>query len=56
MSYIPPNNLCTAYTYLLLKVRVDAAGSCDYRQFEAVPHPPLKPMAYAQSGMASMFM
>ncbi|KAI5121578.1 hypothetical protein M0805_000757 [Coniferiporia weirii] len=37
-------------------VRIDAAGSCDYRQFDAVQHPPLKPMAYAQSGMAGMYM
>lgn len=56
MSCIPTKNLYIDETNLLLKVRVDAAGNCDYRQFEAVPHPPLKPMAYAQSGMASMFM
>ncbi|THG95052.1 hypothetical protein EW145_g8032 [Phellinidium pouzarii] len=37
-------------------VRIDAAGSLDHRQFEAMPHPPLKPMAYAQNGMAGMFM
>ncbi|TDL26240.1 protein phosphatase 5 [Rickenella mellea] len=37
-------------------VRVDAAGHCDYRQFEATPHPPLKPMAYASGGLASMMM
>ncbi|KAL5507514.1 PPT1 [Sanghuangporus vaninii] len=37
-------------------VRIDAAGSCEYKQFEARPHPPLRPMAYAQGGLASMFM
>jgi len=28
-------------------IRVDAAGEKSYFQFEAKPHPPLKPMAYA---------
>jgi len=37
-------------------VRVHPTGSLEYTQFDAVPHPPMKPMAYAQSGMASMFM
>ncbi|PAV18517.1 phosphatase 5 [Pyrrhoderma noxium] len=36
-------------------IRVDASGECEYVQFEAVPHPPMKPMAYA-TGMAGMFM
>ncbi|EJD02809.1 protein phosphatase 5 [Fomitiporia mediterranea MF3/22] len=37
-------------------VRVDSSGRCEYRQFDAKPHPPLKPMAYAQGSLASMFM
>ncbi|KAH8119284.1 protein phosphatase 5 [Phellopilus nigrolimitatus] len=37
-------------------VRIDSAGSCDYRQFDAMPHPPLKPMAYSQGGLAGMYM
>lgn len=28
-------------------VRIDAAGEREYVQFEAQPHPPMKPMAYA---------
>lgn len=37
-------------------VRVDASGGCEYIQFDAVPHPPMRPMAYATGGLANMFM
>ncbi|KAL6310377.1 Metallo-dependent phosphatase-like protein [Sparassis latifolia] len=37
-------------------IRIDAAGSQEYTQFDAKPHPPLKPMAYASGGLASLLM
>ncbi|KAG6819735.1 hypothetical protein H0H93_009126 [Arthromyces matolae] len=37
-------------------IRIDSAGDQKYYQFEAQPHPPLKPMAYVQGGLGSMFM
>ncbi|KAI0958829.1 hypothetical protein AcV7_004535 [Taiwanofungus camphoratus] len=37
-------------------IRIDAAGSQKYTQFEATPHPPLKPMAYTSGGLASLLM
>ena len=33
----------------------DSDGEYTVTQFEAVPHPPLRPMAYASGGMGSMF-
>ncbi|KAI0780072.1 Metallo-dependent phosphatase-like protein [Fomes fomentarius] len=35
-------------------IRIDAAGSQTYTQFDAQPHPPMKPMAYASTGLASL--
>ncbi|KAH9948541.1 phosphoprotein phosphatase [Amylocystis lapponica] len=37
-------------------IRIDAAGTQQYTQFEAKPHPPMKPMAYASGGLASLLM
>ncbi|KAI0066098.1 protein phosphatase 5 [Artomyces pyxidatus] len=37
-------------------IRIDSAGTQEYFQFEAQPHPPMKPMAYAQGGLASLMM
>ncbi|KAI0630342.1 Metallo-dependent phosphatase-like protein [Trametes polyzona] len=37
-------------------IRIDAAGSQEYTQFDAQPHPPMKPMAYASGGLASLLM
>ncbi|CCM01500.1 uncharacterized protein FIBRA_03554 [Fibroporia radiculosa] len=37
-------------------IRIDATGSQEYTQFDAKPHPPMKPMAYASGGMASLLM
>ncbi|OJA13066.1 hypothetical protein AZE42_01901 [Rhizopogon vesiculosus] len=37
-------------------IRIDATGEQQYFQFEATPHPPMKPMAYAQGGLASLMM
>ncbi|KAF7790340.1 hypothetical protein EIP86_001295 [Pleurotus ostreatoroseus] len=37
-------------------IRIDAAGSQEYTQFDAKPHPPMKPMAYASGGLASLLM
>ena len=41
---------------LRLQIRIDAAGDLKYHQFEAQAHPPLKPMAYAMGGLASLMM
>ena len=35
-------------------LRFDSAGNYEVKQFVAVPHPPVRPMAYA-SGMGGMF-
>ncbi|RPD74291.1 protein phosphatase 5, partial [Lentinus tigrinus ALCF2SS1-7] len=37
-------------------IRIDAAGSQTYTQFDAQPHPPMKPMAYASNGLANLLM
>jgi len=37
-------------------IRIDSAGTQTYTQFDATPHPPMKPMAYAQGGLASLMM
>ncbi|KAF8070643.1 phosphoprotein phosphatase [Lyophyllum atratum] len=37
-------------------IRIDSAGSQQYFQFDATPHPPMKPMAYVQGGLGSMMM
>lgn len=37
-------------------IRIDAKGTQEYTQFEAQPHPPMKPMAYASSGLANLLM
>ncbi|TFY81347.1 hypothetical protein EWM64_g2659 [Hericium alpestre] len=37
-------------------VRIDSAGTQEYIQFDAQPHPPVRPMAYASGGLASMMM
>ncbi|KAJ7072106.1 Metallo-dependent phosphatase-like protein [Mycena amicta] len=37
-------------------IRIDAEGSQQHTVFEAVPHPPMKPMAYVSGPMSSMFM
>ncbi|CAA7261672.1 unnamed protein product [Cyclocybe aegerita] len=37
-------------------IRIDATGKRVYTQFEASPHPPMKPMAYVQGGLGSLMM
>ncbi|KAH7929902.1 phosphoprotein phosphatase [Leucogyrophana mollusca] len=37
-------------------IRIDSSGEQQYTQFDAKPHPPMKPMAYAQGGLASLMM
>ncbi|KAF9523995.1 Metallo-dependent phosphatase-like protein [Crepidotus variabilis] len=37
-------------------IRIDAEGNREYTQFDAVPHPPMKPMAYLQGGLSSLMM
>lgn len=37
-------------------IRIDSAGTQEYTQFEATPHPPMKPMAYVNGGLGSMMM
>lgn len=41
---------------LFIQIRIDATGNREYTQFEASPHPPMKPMAYVQSGLSSLLM
>jgi hypothetical protein len=43
--------------FLLIRaqIRIDERGTQHHTQFEAKPHPPLKPMAYS-SGLGSMMM
>lgn len=36
-------------------VRIDGSGNLEFVQFDAKPHPPLKPMAYAQGGLSGLF-
>ena len=40
----------------VIQIRIDSAGNREYTQFDAVPHPPMKPMAYVQGGLSSMLM
>ncbi|KAJ3490364.1 hypothetical protein NLI96_g1484 [Meripilus lineatus] len=35
-------------------IRIDSVGNQKYTQFEAKPHPPMKPMAYVSGGLASI--
>jgi len=37
-------------------IRIDSIGNREYTQFDAVPHPPMKPMAYVQGGLSSLLM
>ncbi|EKM54502.1 uncharacterized protein PHACADRAFT_58827 [Phanerochaete carnosa HHB-10118-sp] len=37
-------------------IRIDAEGTQRYTQFDAKPHPPMRPMAYASGGLASLLM
>ncbi|KAI0341951.1 phosphoprotein phosphatase [Trametopsis cervina] len=37
-------------------IRIDAWGTQKYTQFDARPHPPMKPMAYASGGLANLLM
>ncbi|GLB37620.1 putative PPP5 TPR repeat region [Lyophyllum shimeji] len=37
-------------------IRIDSTGSQQYFQYEASLHPPMRPMAYVQGGLGSMFL
>ncbi|KAF8813780.1 protein phosphatase 5 [Phlegmacium glaucopus] len=37
-------------------IRIDATGNQEFTQFEASPHPPMKPMAYVQGGLGNLMM
>ncbi|KAF4598226.1 hypothetical protein EYR38_006622 [Pleurotus pulmonarius] len=37
-------------------IRIDSAGTQKYTQFDAKPHPPMKPMAYVQGGLGGLMM
>ncbi|KAF9010505.1 phosphoprotein phosphatase [Cyathus striatus] len=37
-------------------IRIDSSGNQDYFQFDASPHPPMKPMAYVQGGLGALMM
>lgn len=36
------------------QIRIDSAGTQKYTQFDAKPHPPMKPMAYSSGGLQSL--
>jgi serine/threonine-protein phosphatase 5 len=42
--------------HAMSQIRIDSAGTREYIQFDAVPHPPLKPMAYVQDGLKNLMM
>ncbi|TFK73939.1 protein phosphatase 5 [Pluteus cervinus] len=35
-------------------IRIDSAGHQEYTQFDATPHPPMKPMAYVNPGLLNL--
>ncbi|GJE92199.1 C-terminal metallophosphatase domain-containing protein [Phanerochaete sordida] len=37
-------------------IRIDSEGTQKYTQFDAKPHPPMKPMAYVSQGLSSLLM
>lgn len=37
-------------------IRIDSAGNQRHFQFDATPHPPMKPMAYVQGSLASLLL
>ncbi|KAG7446306.1 protein phosphatase 5 [Guyanagaster necrorhizus] len=37
-------------------IRIDSSGAQNYFQFDASPHPAMKPMAYVQGGLGSLMM
>jgi len=37
-------------------IRIDSSGTQQYTQFDAKPHPPMKPMAYSAGGLQSLLM
>ena len=41
---------------LFIQIRIDATGNREYTQFEASPHPAMRPMAYVQGGLSSLLM
>ncbi len=38
------------------QIRIDAEGTQEYIQFEAQPHPNMRPMAYQANGLANLVM
>lgn len=42
--------------HLIHQIRIDAEGTQKYIQFEAQPHPNVRPMAYQSGGLASLMM
>lgn len=55
MNLLFISSLCV-FDGLYSQIRIDAEGTQKYTQFEAQPHPPMKPMAYASSGLANLLM
>jgi serine/threonine-protein phosphatase 5 len=57
-----PSYVTHIYSYIFhsahpaLQIRIDDRGTQHYTQFDAQPHPNVKPMAYASNGMAGMMM
>jgi len=53
-----PQSLCVTldFQHLIRQIRIDAEGTQEYIQFEAQPHPNVRPMAYQSGGLASLMM
>ena len=53
-----PQFLCVALgiQHLIRQIRIDAEGTQEYIQFEAQPHPNVRPMAYQTGGLANLMM
>jgi hypothetical protein len=45
-----------SHVYIFIQIRIDSSGTQQYTQFDAKPHPPMKPMAYSSGGLQSLLM
>lgn len=53
-----PHSFCVVLgiQHLIRQIRIDAEGTQKYIQFEAQPHPNVRPMAYQSGGLANLMM
>ena len=56
--YVPASIFCiiVEVQHLIRQIRIDAEGTQEYIQFEAQPHPNVRPMAYQTGGLANLMM